>query len=733
MAEAPQPDGLLSPRAGCPAPSADISLESALRELAYNLHWAWNTQAQQVFEALSPEMWQQSQNPVLVLDAVRQSPTLLAQHADAILSAHRELQTYLRRSPDVGPSPRVAYFSAEFAVAECLPIYSGGLGVLAADHLKSCSDLGVPLIAVGLLYRYGYFHQTIDATGYQREVYDRLDPARVPLTRELRPDGSPYLIGIPFPGRTVYAHVWRAQVGRVPLFLLDTELEENRWDDRRITGHLYGGDQDTRIRQEIVLGIGGVRLLRQVLGPTEQPDVFHMNEGHSAFLALELAREQLVSKQATDVDDALVQLAPHVAFTTHTPVPAGHDAFPAALVEAYLDEYWGELGLASLDAFMALGRREPEAYVDRFNMTILALRAASRRNAVSQLHGRVSEKMWADVGVGLRGAPPAVPMGAITNGVHTATWIGPDVARLLDDYSGPTWRRHPDDPGTWDALRRGPIEDVWRARTTQRARLLRRVEAMSHAERLGGLAPGVTPERTLVFGFARRFATYKRAALLLRHPERLAELLGRDTDRPMVIIFAGKAHPRDDAGKLLVQQIVEAAQGPRFKGHLVFLENYDVEIARFMVQGSDVWLNTPRRPQEASGTSGMKAVLNGALHLSELDGWWDEAYDPALGWALGENVSDELPSEEQDAAESLQLVETLENKVVPLFFSRRQDDATPLGWMNHVMRSITTLAPQFSAHRMVREYVERVYQPAGMHMTRGAVEQAVRANVAPPG
>lgn len=686
-----------------------VGLGAALQALAYNLRWSWDPSTVELFASLAPAAWDATHNPVAVLDAVKHDPAALTAHAPRILERHADLQSYLRQPARLAGAPWVAYLSAEFALAECLPIYSGGLGVLAGDHLKAASDLGLPLVGVGLLYRYGYFHQAIDQNGYQREQYDHLDTSRVPVTPVMGPDGTQTTIGVPFPGRTVLARVWQIQVGRVPLYLLDTELFENREDDRWITGHLYGGDQDTRIRQEIVLGVGGARLLRAVLPPDQQPAVFHMNEGHSAFIALELARERLVAGTATSFGEGLRQGAASLVFTTHTPVAAGHDAFPSALMEAYFTDYRQELGLTHED-LMRIGRRDPDAGLERFSMTVLALRSADRRNAVSQLHGTVSQQMWSGVGLSLEELRPTVEMAAITNGVHTGTWVGPEMRALFDAQLGRAWRDAPDEHASWDAFPDVGLPLLWAARTAQRGRLLDRVDAAARAEGLGGLAPDVSAERALVLGFARRFATYKRAGLLLTDPDRLARLIG--SGRPVVIVFAGKAHPRDDPGKALLQRIVDATCDERFRGRIVFLENYDVEIARLLVQGSDVWLNNPRRPQEASGTSGMKAVLNGALHLSELDGWWDEAYRPDLGWALGAGIPQDLSGEAQDAAEGRQLIELLEGEVAPLFYDR---DAAgrPVGWLRHVSESVRLLAPQFSAQRMAREYAEHFYIPAG--------------------
>ena len=690
-------------------------LVPVLEQLALNLRWSWDPATRDLFQSLAPEPWARTHNPIAVLKAASNDPDRLAEHAESILDQHSQLEQYLKREPHLSGMPRIAYFCAEFAIAESLPIYSGGLGVLAGDHLKAASDLGLPLVAVGLLYRYGYFRQIIDETGYQHEAYDRLDTDTVAVRPVLTAQGAPVVIEVPFPGRTVFARVWMAQVGRVPLYLLDTDLADNREDDRWITGHLYGGDQDTRIRQEIVLGIGGLRALRAVLPSEAQPDVLHMNEGHSAFLSLELAREKLAAGEASTFDEAALQVAPKLAFTTHTPVAAGHDAFPSDLVEAYFNGYRQQLGL-SHDEFMQRGRRDRDASWERFSMTVLALRSAARRNGVSQLHGAVSKEMWGGVGLTLRDAPPAAEMEAITNGVHTATWVGPEMSALFDRQLGAAWRTLPDVSANWSAIGRVDSSSLWAARTAQRARLLERVDAMSRHEGLGGLHPDVTPERALVLGFARRFATYKRAGLVLSDPDRLVRLMDGG-NRPLVVVFAGKAHPRDDPGKLLVQRIVQASRDERFRGRLVFLENYDVEIARLLVQGSDVWMNTPRRPQEASGTSGMKATLNGSLHLSELDGWWDEAYAPGMGWALGEGLGDDLVGEAHDAAEAKQLMDLLEFDILPLFFDRGEHGA-PTRWLDCVSRSIEVMAPQFSAQRMVREYADRFYAPAGAAIGR---------------
>ena len=678
-------------------------MTQALNRLSYNLRWAWHTPTTDLFRDLVPRVWDESQNPVAVVRAVAELPELSEAHAARILELDFDLNEYLSRMPANSRSPHVAYFSAEFAIAECLPIYSGGLGVLAGDHLKAASDLGVPLIGVGLLYRYGYFRQAIDENGWQRESYDRLTPEDLPLRPVYACDGLPLEIGLPLADRIVRARVWLAQVGRVPLYLLDTDIPGNREDDRWITGHLYGGDSDTRLRQEIVLGIGGVRLLEalRVLALQPAAQVYHLNEGHAAFAAVEHAAERMRQSHEPDFFVAHAEMAETLAFTTHTPVAAGHDTFHPELIEAYLGEYREQLGLTH-DGFMSLGRRDAEDHEEPFSMTVLALRSAHARNGVSQLHAKVSRQAWGDVGTGVQNAAPRIPMEAITNGVHTATWAGPEMSRFLERSIGWAWRERPQDSWAWSRLARASQRELWAARGAQRRRLLREIQNR-HSSNVN-----LANEDPMVVGFARRFATYKRAALLLRHPAWLERLLQND-GQPLLLVFAGKAHPRDDAGKQLVQLVVDASHDPRYNGRIVFLPDYDVALARLLVQGSDVWLNTPRRPLEASGTSGMKAALNGALNLSELDGWWDEAYAAEVGWALGEGLPTAISDDARDEAEAAQLLDVLETEIVPLFFERNSEDI-PLEWLARVQRSLELLAPRFSAHRMVNDYVDHMYR-----------------------
>jgi starch phosphorylase len=688
-------------------------LSKALSRLAYNLRWAWHAPTADLFHDLAPAVWDETHNPIEVMRAVGETPGLLRWFAGRIVQLEDDLDEYLRRPPAHPSAPRTAYFSAEFAVTECLPIYSGGLGVLAGDHLKAASDLGVPIIGVGLLYRYGYFRQTIDAAGRQSERYDRLDPANLPLRPVFGVEDIPLEIAVPLPGRDVHLQVWRAQVGRVPLYLLDADIPANREDDRWITAHLYGGDRDTRLRQELVLGIGGARTIEalRVLGLEPAPQVYHLNEGHAAFVAVERAADRMRKVAEETFFVAHQRVAESVVFTTHTPVAAGHDAFTAELIEAYLGAYREQLGLSHTE-FMALGRRDVWNKEELFSMTVLALRSAHARNGVSQLHGVVSERMWSGAGVGLDDATPRVEMEAITNGVHTATWAGPEIARFLDVSLGSEWRDRPQDAGVWSSIANVDPSALWAVRSEQRERLLAEIDArLSGTDWRSGRDP-------LVIGFARRFATYKRAALMLRHPAWLERLVSNPS-QPLLFVFAGKAHPQDEPGKELVRRIVEASHDPRYRGSIVFLPDYDVELARLLVQGSDIWLNTPRRPMEASGTSGMKAALNGALNVSELDGWWNEAYAPDLGWALGQHLPASIADDARDEAEAAQLMDLLETQIVPLFFTR-DASGVPVEWVTRVQRSIEVLAPMFSAHRMMDEYVARMYQrlASQRHSTR---------------
>jgi starch phosphorylase len=691
----------------------------SLARLAYNLRWSWAApMVSRLFEDLAPDVWRDSHNPVAVLRTLDQGA--IAAHADAICLAERELEAYLA-APGSDLSrvcPPVCYLSAEFGITRCLPLYAGGLGVLAGDHLKAASDRRLPVVGMGLLYRYGYFRQSLDASGYQIERFDGIEPDALPLRPVVVGDSVQLRVSVPLGDANVAARIWKADVGNVPLYLMDTNVAENQQDERWITGHLYGGTEDTRIRQEIVLGIGAARVSRalQLFGLEDAPRVYHLNEGHSAFLVLELVREALHDGIAGSVEEALARVAQRVVFTTHTPVSAGHDVFHPDLIERYLWRLRLELGLSRAE-MLQLGQLHPSDNAP-FSMTVLALRGAAQRNAVSQLHERVTNAMWSSVGVDSAAHSAATSIIGITNGVHAPSWVGHHTGMVFDAYLGPHWRTAARDPLSWSGIAGVPPRVLWSARTAQRMRLLERVRL-----ELGKQAPAIRvtadalPGDCLVIGFARRFTTYKRPGLLLEEPQRLADLVGNPR-RPVLFVFAGKAHPRDEPGKLLIQRVVNASFDQRFAGRLVFIQDYDVELASLMVQGCDVWLNTPRRPFEASGTSGMKAMLNGALHMSELDGWWHEAYRPEVGWALGVGIPEDLPEPARDAAEARQLMDLLEWHVAPMFFDR-DSFGVPLDWLAMVQRSITQLAPAFSADRMVTEYVHRMYVPAASSQGSG--------------
>jgi starch phosphorylase len=719
-------------------PSLPESLEQ-LRQIAYNLRWAWDHDTIELFRRLDEELWEQSgHNPVLMLGDVEQAK-LAAADADAGFLAHlervsRNLGEYMsaestwfgRIHPDVDSRPLVAYFSAEFGLTECLSIFAGGLGILAGDHLKSASDLGVPLVGVGLLYQKGYFRQYLNEAGWQQEVYDANDFHNLPLTLVRQPDDEPLTIQVPLPGRQVTAQLWRAQVGRVPLYLLDTNIPANSQRDQDITDELYGGDSQMRIEQEIVLGIGGYRALE---AQGLQPAVYHMNEGHSAFLALERI-QQLMKAEGLSFPEAREAASASLVFTTHTPVAAGHDYFTPDLVRRYLDDYADSLGLSSRE-FMDLGREDPGNESAPFCMTTLALRLAAYSNAVSRLHGRVTRHMWHMLWPGV--PEDQVPIGHVTNGVHFRSWISKEMNQLYDRYLGPRWREEPGDQAVWQRAKHIASEELWRTHERRRERLVSFVRRRLRDQLLRRGAPQAEIEaadevldpKALTIGFARRFAAYKRATLLLRDPQRLAKILDAP-ERPVQIIYAGKAHPQDNAGKELIAQIAKLAQqGPPFRRRLVFLEDYDMTIARYLVQGSDVWLNTPRRPREASGTSGMKAAANGVLNLSVLDGWWDEAYEPGVGWAIGRGEAYDDP-EYQDQVESEALYNLLERDVVPTFYDQGAD-GLPRRWIELVKSSIGTLCHFFNTHRMVQQYTERFYLPAATRAQQLAAEGMQRA------
>jgi starch phosphorylase len=718
-------------------PSLPAPLER-LRELARNLRWAWHHDTIELFRRLDSVLWETTgHNPILMLGTIDQAKLEAAACDEGFLShldrVAQDLDTYMaaksswfRRAHGVIQAPLVAYFSAEFGITECLSIFAGGLGVLAGDHLKSASDLGVPLIGVGLLYQQGYFRQYLNEAGWQQEVYENNDFHNLPLTLRRRSDGSPLTVEVPLPGRKVIAQIWWAQVGRVLLHLLDTNTPANRQsEDRDITDQLYGGDQEMRIKQEILLGIGGYLAL-EALGL--EPSVYHMNEGHSAFLGLERTR-RLMEKQGLSFAEAREAASAGLVFTTHTAVAAGHDYFPPQLMDRYFADYIRALGLSRRD-FLALGRQNPDDDREPFCMTILALRLAAHSNGVSRLHGRVTRKMWTGLWPGL--PEDEIPIGHVTNGVQFQSWISREMKELYDRYLGLRWREEVADQTVWQGADRIAAEELWRTHERRRERLVAfsRRRLRSQLERRGAsqtaveAADEVLDPEALTIGFARRFATYKRATLLLRDPDRLARILNMP-GRPVQIIYAGKAHPRDDPGKGLIRQIVELSRREEFRRRLVFLEDYDMAVARYLVQGVDVWLNTPLRLQEASGTSGMKATANGVLNLSILDGWWDEAYRPEVGWAIGrrEKYDD---SNYQDQVEAEALYGLLEQEVVPIYYDRGSD-GLPRRWIGRMRASIQTLCGTFTTHRMVGEYTERYYLHAASHYEQLTADGMARA------
>lgn len=677
-----------------------MTLYARLQDLAYNLRWAWHPDTRTLFRQLDPELWERvDHNPVALLrrlqpDAVNGRAEL----ADRITSLHQDLvryrdsgDTWFRNDGADGRQPLVAYFSAEFGIAACLRIYSGGLGVLAGDHLKSASDLGVPLVGVGLLYREGYFRQGVDQAGRQVEAFPAADFDDLPARPATREDGSPLRITVPFPGRQVQARLWRVDVGRIQLYLLDTDVAENAAEDRGITSRLYGGGSELRIAQELLLGIGGYRALAG-LGLT--PRSYHMNEGHSAFLGLELIRDIMQSRGAS-LEDAMAEARSRCVFTTHTPVPAGHDRFQRRLIASSLTPTAHALGL-DIDELMDLGREEPGTD-HPFTMTVLALRLAARTNGVSALHGAVSRDMWQHLWTDR--TVDEVPIDHITNGIHAPSWVHPAIA---DTYGIPL-----DQLGLVD---RQPDPDprvLWQVHEERRTALVEYVQR--------AVGASLNP-KALTIAFARRFATYKRATLLFSDLDRLARLLS-DGDRPVQLVFAGKAHPRDEGGKALIQRIGEVSRDARFRDRIVFLPGYGIDIARHLVQGADVWLNNPRRPMEASGTSGMKAAMNGVLNVSILDGWWDEAWAdrdrsaPDPGWSIGDG-RESRTEQTADEADALTLLRVLEEEVVPVFYDRGNGH-TPDAWIARMRESIRQLAPVYNTNRMVADYVERYMEAAG--------------------
>jgi len=694
-----------------------------LLNLANNIWWSWHPEAVELFVRIDPQLWRDSKhNPVRLLGTCPQERLEALAEDDGFLTAMQRVLVNFERHmtrtpwhqsrPDTPDSFTVAYFCAEFGLTECLQVYSGGLGCLSGDHLKSAAALGLPLIGVGLLYRHGYFQQYLNADGWQQEYYPDLDFANLPVQRIRDDKGNQIKIEVPFPGRNVTVGLWKVLVGRNPLYLLDTNMPENSADDRYITAQLYGGDMEMRIKQEIVLGIGGLRAL-DTLGI--KPDVCHMNEGHSAFLSLERI-SRLIEQHDVSFDEARQAAAAGNVFTTHTPVPAGIDRYPPDMMQRYFKDYHHHLRL-DMEGLLALGREDVFNKKEFFSMAVLAVRTSDWCNGVSRLHGKVSRSMWHNIWPGT--TVEEVPIKHVTNGVHARSWLSSDMTYLLDRYLGAPWQNQtsPADQSVWEAIMEVPDEELWRVHERRRQRLVlwtrRRLQnqlvARGSSPRSAKATADALDPSALTVGFARRFATYKRANLLLQEPDRLLQMLA-DTQKPIQFIIAGKAHPADGGGKDLIRQIIHFARDSDAGHRLVFIENYDIHVARHLVQGCDVWLNTPRRGMEASGTSGMKAAINGGLNCSVLDGWWDEAYENDLGWAIGRGES-YTDHERQDEIESKALYNLLETNIIPLFYDRDQH-GIPRAWVARMKQCIRKLAPQFNTNRMVQNYTEQLYLPA---------------------
>ncbi|MBN2217133.1 MAG: alpha-glucan family phosphorylase [Pirellulales bacterium] len=712
---------------GTPQPPAPTGLSAEAlynkcNALARNLWWSWQPEVINLFRDLDPIRWRQlDHNPIALLAEF--TPERLDMRASELVlfsrinHAFRRLKEYLSETATWGRthagvlgSKPVAYFSLEFGVHESVPVYSGGLGVLSGDHIKSASGLGVPLVAVGLFYDQGYFKQQLDMDGYQREEYLDTKVENLPMEPARGADGKPITIRIDTRNGPLLAKVWLMRVGRVNLYLLDCDVKENRPEDRELTSRLYGGDNRTRIRQELVAGVGGVRALR-ALGIT--PGVFHLNEGHSAFATLEGIRQFMVDS-GMSFDDSLRQIARHTAFTTHTPVPAGHDRFDGGLIEEHLGPLRDSLGI-SFEQLMGLGRVEPQNEHEPFCMTVLGLKLSRRANAVSNLHGYVSRRMWAHLWPWR--VEEEIPIGHITNGVHVQSWLSYQMEQLYDRHFPVNWERRMGEPEVWQGIHDVDPGELWETHNTLknlllafvRRRVSRQCRRRGESDEAVEAARNMLDPNILTIGFARRFATYKRADLILRDMDRLVAMV-TDPEHPLQIIFAGKAHPADEPGKQLIKRIANLRHDKRLAGRIAFVEDYDINVCRHLIQGVDVWMNNPRRPLEASGTSGQKAVLNGALNLSILDGWWAEAYDGSNGFAIGRGMQ-HVDTAKTDARDAEDLYRTLDEQVIPLYYDR-DIDGLPQRWIKRMMNSISSLAWRFSADRMVADYVRTAYLPA---------------------
>ena len=692
-----------------------------ITEIANNLWWSWNTEFLRLFKIIDIDLWERcNKNPVKFLKLVDQEKLENASKDVTFVKEYDKIvdnfdaymnskNTWFNSKYPENRNDLIAYFSAEYGLDQTIAIYSGGLGILSGDHLKSASDLGIPLVAVGLLYKNGYFNQIIDRYGMQRPEYRDLDLYDLPINPVKDLDGNDLMLYIKFPKRRIYLKVWEINVGRIKLYLMDSDIDINNDEDRNTTARLYGGDQEMRIRQEIILGMGGVSLLRR-LGLT--PTVYHMNEGHSAFLNLELIKNTIKEKQVS-FDVARDIASSKTVFTTHTPVPAGNDIFPLDLVEKYFKDFWPRLGLTR-EEFLKLGMKPCEGLENGFNMGIFALKIAGKKNGVSKLHGEVSRELFADVWPHI--APSESPITYVTNGIHTCTWLAPKMKELYNKYLMPYWQDNIHEDNVWEKIKTIPDEKMWKVHMERKAKLIALVkenvtkrlrrEGVSYEEIIEATTK-LNPE-ALTIGFARRFATYKRATLIFKDLERITQILN-DADRPVQLIFAGKAHPADREGADLIKYIHEISMKPQFKGKIFILENYNIEISRYMVSGVDVWLNNPRRPMEASGTSGQKASVNGVVNFSVLDGWWAEGYNQKNGWSIGTN-KEYSSYEEQDIADSESIYYTLENKIIPIYYDKDKNGISKT-WMEYMKNSIISTGGRYSTARMLVDYTNKLYIP----------------------
>ena len=701
-------------------PQLPKSIEK-LGEISENLWWSWNTEFLKIFKEIDIDLWEQcNKNPVKFLRLVDQEklerastdPEILRNYrvnVDNFESYMKSRTTWFSKQYPENKDDVIAYFSAEYGLDETLPIYAGGLGILSGDHLKSASDLGLPIVAIGLLYKNGYFNQKINRNGEQVSEYYNVEMDNLPIKPLKDENGEDVIVNIKLQKDKLYIKVWKICVGRVNLYLLDTDIPENKEEYRGITLKLYGGDQEMRIRQEMVLGIGGVKVLQE-LGIN--PKVYHMNEGHSSFLVLEAIRQTIKQKQVS-FDIAKDIVTAKTVFTTHTPVPAGNDIFPIELVEKYFDGYWKDLGITK-EQFLELGMKPRDEIKNSFNMGILALKIAGKKNGVSRLHESVSRELFSDVWPDI--APQESPITYVTNGVHTCSWLAPNLKELYNKYLEPYWQDRIYSDETWKKIDKIPDEELWEAHKQRKVKLLKLVRDNVtsrlknngvHYETIREIVSGLNPD-ALTIGFARRFATYKRATLIFKDLERITQILN-DTNRPVQIIFAGKAHPADKEGQDLIKYIHEISLMPQFKGKIFLLENYNINVARHLVSGVDVWLNNPRRPMEASGTSGEKASVNGIVNFSILDGWWAEGYNTKNGWSIGTN-QEYYSYEEQDLADSESIYRTLEDKIIPAYYNKNEKSISET-WIRLMKNSIMSTGGKYSTARMLVDYTEKLYMP----------------------